>query len=93
VANKKKALQQFRDELLGVGRIVEGRGFYNQFDSELHQLFTKAYDASDGQISWTQTVQAGWDFAKAIALDTKPMALKAFETQICPKSGVHFTID
>jgi hypothetical protein len=80
--SKKQALQQFRDELLGVGRIVEGRSFYSQFDSELHQLFSQAYDASDGQISWTQAVQAGWDFAKAIALDTKPVALKAFETQV-----------
>jgi hypothetical protein len=81
-ANKKQALQNYRDELLGVGRIVEGRSFYTQFDSELHQLFSNAYDSSDGQISWTQAVEAGWDFAKAIALDPKPVALKTFETQI-----------
>ena len=70
---------------MGLGQIIQGWNLHDRYSTEFKNgfngLFSLGYDSIDGQISWKDAVKAGWTFAKAIALDTNPVLLKAFESQ------------
>ena len=70
---------------MGLGKIIQEWNLHDRYSTEFKNgfngLFSLGYDSTDGQISWKDAVKAGWTFAKAIALDTKPVLLKAVESQ------------
>ena len=85
VVSKKNSLIRAKENLMGLGKIIQEWNLYDRYSTEFKNgfngLFSLGYDSIDGQISWKDAVKAGWTFAKAIALDTKPVLLKAFESQ------------
>ena len=82
VIAKKQVLNEFKSDLLAMGKVIEFYGLHNSFKTEFNELFSLGYDVTDNLVSWQEAVSAGWKFAKAVALDSKPVRLKAFQSQV-----------
>jgi hypothetical protein len=82
IVSKKQVLGEFKSDLLAMGKVIEFYGLHESFKTEFNELFSLGYDQTDDRVSWQEAVMAGWKFAKSVALDSKPVRLKAFESQI-----------
>jgi hypothetical protein len=82
IVSKKQVLGGLKPNLLAMGKVIEFYGLHESFKTEFNELFSLGYDQTDDRVSWQEAVMSGWKFAKAIALDSKPVRLKAFESQI-----------
>ena len=79
---KKQVLSDFKADLLAMGKVIEVYNLHDGFKTEFNELFSLGYDSSDNRVSWQEAVSAGWKFAKAVALDSKPVRLKAFQSEV-----------
>jgi Bacterial Ig-like domain/FG-GAP-like repeat len=79
---KREALRQQLEMLMAVGEVVESNRFYDLLrDSKiLKGVFANAY--APGGITKRQAILNGWDFAKALAIETRSTALQMFETNL-----------
>jgi hypothetical protein len=79
-AAKKDALKRHLDLLMQMGEVVETNSLYETMRPMLKGVFANAY--APAGITKRQAVIQGWEFAKALAIETKLTTLQIFEANL-----------